>query len=86
MPKNMCPGCGNYLTEGADCPDCTMSDALVRAAELEQLKRGLPVLSDEMKAMGDAILRWCESNPNPVGLNLYGYAHRLLNLSAALRR
>lgn len=37
MPKNMCPGCGNYLTEGADCPDCTMSDALVRIAELERL-------------------------------------------------
>lgn len=36
--SQVCPGCGNYLTEGADCPDCTMSDALVRVTELEAIR------------------------------------------------
>lgn len=47
--SRMCMSCGNYLTEGADCPDCAMSDALVKAAESDQLRARIAELEANLE-------------------------------------
>ena len=61
--------------------------AIARVAELEAENTRLQasMLGAEMKENADAILRWLEMNPNPVGLNLYALGGRLNVLAAALQ-
>jgi len=70
--SRICVGCGNYLTEGADCPDCAMNTALVRAAELEAIHTddhaqilSLQAACDRYRAALEQIRDGLANTPNP---------------------